>query len=90
MITATHSEVHSASGEGYETLPTHMPFWAPHQPVSTSGLAGCASNLRMQMLTIEDLLRGIEAKMPPKCGTRKEMGTHWRGGLPPIAGLDQR
>ena len=90
MISATHSEVHSASGEGNGTLLTHRPFRAPHHTVSTSGLAGCASNLRMQMLTIEDLLRGAEARMPLQYGTRKEVGTHGRGSLPPTGALDHR
>ena len=72
MITATYSEVHSASGEGHGTLLTHRPFRAPHHTVSTSTLAGFASNLRMQMLTIEDLLRSVEVKMPPQYGTFKE------------------
>ena len=70
MITARHSEVHSASGEGNGTLLTHRPFRAPHHTVSISGLAGCASNPRMQMLTMEDLLCGVEARMPLKYGTR--------------------
>jgi hypothetical protein len=76
MITARHSEVHSASGEGNGTLLTHRPFRAPHHTVSNSALAGCVSNLRMQMLTIEELLGGVEARMPQQYGTRKEMGTH--------------
>ena len=90
MIAATHSEVHSASAEGNETLLTHKPFWAPHQSVSTSGLTGCASNLRMQMLTIEDLPRGVEARMPPRYGTRKKVGTYRRRSPPPTKGLDHR
>ena len=69
MIIAMHSEVHSAGGEGNETLLTHRPFRVPHHSVSTSGLTGCASNLRMQMLTIEDLLHGGEVKMQPQYGT---------------------
>jgi hypothetical protein len=44
----------------------------------------------MQMLTIEDLLRGVEARMPPQYGTRKEVGTHGQRSLPPTEGLDQR
>ena len=90
MITATHSEVHSASGEGNGTLLTQRPFRAPHHTVSTSGLAGCASNLRMQMLTIEDLLRGIEARMPLQYGTRKEVSTHGRGSPLPTGPSDHR
>jgi hypothetical protein len=30
----------------------------------------------MQMLPIEDLLDGVEARMPQQYGTRKEVGTH--------------
>ncbi len=72
------------------TLLTHRPFRAPHHTVSTSALAGCASNLRMQMLTIEDLLRGAEVKMPLQYCTRKEAGTHGRGSRPPTGPLDHR
>jgi hypothetical protein len=73
MISATHSEVHSASsGEGTGTLLTHRPLRTLHHTVSTSALAGCASNLRMQMLTLEDLLRGAEVRMPPQYGTVTE------------------
>jgi hypothetical protein len=80
MITATHSEVHSASVEGNGTLLTHRPLRAPHHTVSTSALAGCASNPRMQMLTIEDLLHGAEVKMPPQYSTFKEARRARMGG----------
>ena len=82
MISATHSEVHSASGEGNGTLLTHRPLRAPHHTVSTSGLTGCASNLRMQMVTIEDLLRGAEVRMSPQYGTFTEASEYARASKP--------
>ena len=84
------TKVHSASGEGNGALVTQRPFRAPHHTVSTSGLVGCASNLPMQVLTIEDLLRGVEARMALQHGRRREVGTHGRGSSPPTEGLDQR
>ena len=78
----------SASGEDNGTLVAQRPSKAPHHTVSTSGLAGCGSNLRMQMLTMEDLLRGVVVRMPLQYGTRKEVGTHGRGSLPPTERLE--